>query len=174
MFRSTNHSIFNLKARPYNLLGIAGLMTGLMSFLPIHQETLEINLRDTYLVIAAPSICRIFAVVLLFLWSLYLVSDHLMLSRKLSWFHIVGTLLCLVFLFFFSIYKPDVPEVPMRYYAFTGSESQRPGFNISNLYIPVVLILLLAQLFFSINLTMGSIKVLFQKKQVMVKRVTST
>ena len=151
-------STFNLKSHPYTLLGVAGFLIGLISFLPIDTDAFDINLHDTYFVIASVSLYRIFAIVLLFCWSVYIVANRLQLSRVLIWFHVVTTLVALISFIILQSRHWGLLGIPRRYYAFNEFEKMRNPFNTVKIYAIVLLAFVIAQLIFLVNLSIGLIK----------------
>ncbi|MEO6633320.1 MAG: hypothetical protein ABIN13_16400, partial [Mucilaginibacter sp.] len=153
---------FNLKNKPYTLLGIAGFLMGAISFLPIDTDAFDINLHDTYIVIASVSLYRVFAIVLLFCWSVYLVASRLKLSRLLIWVHVAITLVALTSIIMFQSHHWGLSGAPRRYYAFTEFEQMRNPFNTVAVYVVVSLAFIIGQLIFLVNLSIGLIKKLFK------------
>ena len=131
---------------------------GLISFLPIDTDAFDINLHDTYIVIASVSLYRMFAVVLLFCWSVYLVANSLQLSRVLIWFHVVTTLVAVISVIILQSRYWGLSGIPRRYYAFNEFEKMRDPFNAGTIYIVVILAFILAQLIFLVNLSIRLIK----------------
>ena len=151
-------SVFNLKSHPYTLLGIAGVLIGLLSFLPIDGSAFDVNLHDTYIVIAAVSLYRAFAVALLFFWSVYIIANRLQLSRVLIWFHVVTTLVALISVIILQSRYWGLSGAPRRYYAFNEFEKMRNPFNTVRVYVIMLLAFILAQLVFLVNLSIGLIR----------------
>jgi len=155
-------STFNLKSHPYTLLGVAGFLMGLISCLAIDTDAFDINLHDTYFVIASVSLYRIFAIVLLFCWSVYVISNRLQLSYVLILVHVVTTLACLISVITLQSHHWGLSGPPRRYYAFSEFEKMRNPFNTVKVYAIVLLAFILAQLVFLINLSIGLIKKLME------------
>jgi len=149
---------FNLKNNPYALLGLAGFLTGVMSFLPIDTDAFDINLHDTYIVIANVSLYRMFAVVLLFCWSVYIISNRLQLSRILTWIHVIVALAGLFSFITLQSHSWGLSGAPRRYYAFSEFEKMRDPFNTVAVYVVAISAFIFAQLIFVVNLSIGLIK----------------
>ena len=151
------NSIFDIRSKPYTLLGIVGFFVAIISFIPIISDSaLDINLHDTYFVITDFSLYRFYAVILLFLWSVYLIANRLIFSRKLTWLHIIATLLPIVFFIITKKHTWGMSGVPRRYYAL--SEFDRPYYDIGIYYVAIILSLVIGQLIFLTNLIVGTIK----------------
>lgn len=151
-----HHSPFKLISTPYALLGITGLALGLLSFDPDKGQALDINLHDTYFVIVNAGLYSVFAVFLLFEWSIYIVVNRLMMSNKLIWVQVASCLLPIILFFILKLDKPGNPGPPRRYYAFTEFESRKPVFNF--VYVAMLVIFTFGQLIFIINLIGGVIR----------------
>jgi heme/copper-type cytochrome/quinol oxidase subunit 1 len=156
--RNRNYFFANLKSKPYALFGIAGFLMAIISFIPIKRDSLDVNLHDTYFVIANVSFFRWFAAILLFLWAIYIATSRLMFSRRLIWFHVIATLLPVIFLMIFNNHTWGMSGSSKRYYAIDEFENSKSFFNDPSIYIVSILVLLIAQFLFAINLVIGIIR----------------
>lgn len=150
-----DYFFFNLKSKPYALLGFTGFILAIISLAPVELEALDIPWHDIYFVIPNMSILGIVATVLLFLWSIYIAANRLMLSIKLTWVHVIATILTVIVLLIPIDPTWGMSGVPRRYYAMTDFPAHKPFFNSGLIYTAMLLILLIAQLVFLINLIMG-------------------
>lgn len=116
------------------------------------------NLHDTYIVFTNVSLYGVFATVLLFLWGLYIVANRFMLSRKLTWFHVIGTLAPILAFLVLNSRTWRESGVPRRYYSMTDFPYHSSFFNIGLIYVAIALIPLLAQLMLVINLIAGTVQ----------------
>jgi hypothetical protein len=150
----------NIRSRPYVLLGFAGFVTGIWSFIPSMSDIIDINTHDTFYLFAGLPFYKFFAAVLLFLWSIYLIADRLPLSHRLTLFHVLSTLTPLIFFVIIHSLSPawDLDGIPGRYYAMDQFRERQPLFSPEGIYIAAVLILFIGQVFFIINLLLGAIK----------------
>jgi heme/copper-type cytochrome/quinol oxidase subunit 1 len=137
-------SVFGLKQRPYDLLGVMALVLFLASFIT-SADAFDINLHDAYFVIAAAFIYRIFSGILLFLWLVNMVSHKGIFSGKLSRLTVGGTILSFVIIFSVLWAHVELPGPPRRYYAFTEFEKV----NVYNVVTTVCV--LIAILLFTIS-----------------------
>lgn len=87
-----------LKTKPYELFGLMALLFFIISLFG-SNKSIDLNFHDTYIVISNVSIFRGLAVLLLFIWSVYLLSRRILLSKILIWLHVALTLLA-IFIFF--------------------------------------------------------------------------
>lgn len=150
----------NIRSRPYVLLGFAGFVAGIWSFIPSRSDILDINMHDTYYIVTGLPFYKFFAAVLLFLWSIYLIANRLPLSHRLTLFHVLSTLIPLIFFIIIRNLGPawGLDGIPSRYYAIDQFRERQPLFNPEGIYIAAVLILFIGQVFFIINLLWGAIK----------------
>lgn len=89
----------NIRSRPYVLLGFAGFVAGIWLFIPFRSDIMDINMHGTYYIVTGMPFYKFFAAVLLFLWSIYLIADRLLLSYRLTLFHVLSTLVPLIFFY---------------------------------------------------------------------------
>jgi len=166
--RYVNYFIGNIKTRPYVLLGFAGFLMGIRSFIPSRASSLDINMHDMYFVVANVSLYRFFAIILLFLWSVYMAANRLILSRRLTLFHVLFTLTPLIFFLIMQNHTWGMDGVSRRYYAVDAFEAQKPLLNFAGVFITVMLSLFIGQVIFIVNLAWGVIKS-FRQRQVVKK-----
>jgi hypothetical protein len=134
------------KIKPYNILGIAGLLLlAVCFFLPF--QTVAVHFYDTYFVMDMPNTFRNMACMLLALFTLSTLLAGKLHNRMLSWFHVFLTVLssltAIVFLYRASVaYSPSFAD-------WTSFETN------NNILVIVILIFSLAQLLFIVNLITG-------------------
>ena len=153
-----NYFFPNLNSKPYALLGITGFLIAVISFLPVKEDTLDMPLHDTYIVFTNVSFFRIFAVILLFLWSLYLAANRLMLSYRLTQLHVIATLSAILLFLILDSHTWGLSGAPRRYYAMDDFNDRGHFFNIALIYIVDILTLLIGQILFAINWGIGIIR----------------
>lgn len=135
----------------------------IVTFLPIERNAaLDVNLHDTYVVIAWQWIYLGIAVMLLFCWTAYVIVSKLALSNTLTWVHVIITLVALIYFVVPQSHLWGLSGIPRRYYAFTEFEQRRNPFNAVTVYVVVILAFILAQLVFLVNLSIGLIKKLME------------
>jgi heme/copper-type cytochrome/quinol oxidase subunit 1 len=149
MNSKTPHHLFLLTAI---LIYIAGLFSG--------SITLDLHLHDTYLVITLKSLTSFLAISLLVGWLIYVFTIKHLYSKKLSWLHILLTILAVLFFFalpFIADYYEAIEQTPRRYddlsKLYDAPLPQLP-FTVK-LILSAVIILILVQLIYIINLTKG-------------------
>lgn len=144
----------NIKKRPYELLGIMALLLFLVSFVD-SNSTLDINMHDTYFVIAHIHLCWLFSGMLLLLWSMAVLFRNYTWSLTLSWVQVVLTLISVIAFLKIVMMGISLSGVPRRYYAFNEFEQQKSWFNTTSMYVFMLLLIVLGQLAFIINVITG-------------------
>ena len=150
-------SFLRIKQRPFELLGLFALLFFLISFIPFKQS-LDVNLHDTYFVFSIQSIFIFFTVYFLFIWSMYLATNKFLLSTKLTWIHIIVTILPIIILIVISIIDTSPGYTPKRYYYIDGPENTNSLFIYYYIYAISAIMLIAGQLLFPINIAGGLLK----------------
>jgi cytochrome c oxidase subunit 1 len=150
-------TFLDLKKRPYELLGIMALLMFLVSFVD-SNSALDINMHDTYFVIAHAHICWFFSGVLLFLWSMGVLFRRYIWSITLSWVQVILTLISVIAFLKIVVMGVSLSGVPRRYYAFTEFEQQKSWFSTTSVYVFMLLLIVLGQLIFIINVITGFLR----------------
>ena len=153
----SNLSFLRIRQKPFELFGLFALLFLLISFIPFKQK-LDVNLHDSYFVFSIQSIFIICTIYFLFIWSMYLLTNRLLFSVRLTWIHFVITILPAIILIIISMMKLPLEDVPKRYYSFHEFEKTKPVFNFYVIYSGMAITMLLGQLLFPINILGGLIK----------------
>lgn len=112
------------------------------------EETIDVNVHDTYYVVASSHLFWLFALLLCFFFTIYFLFDKgkIKLLRTLTAIHVFGTLLSVLGIFFFP-YSIFLPELSLHYY------------SDANFYVAVSgLLFLFVQILFIINIFVTIIK----------------
>lgn len=143
-----------LKIRPYLLLLLASILFLILSCMGDKNETLNINLHDTYYVITFQHAYNFLCLIFFITGLIYLLFDcfKFTLSLILSRVHIYSTLF-LLFVLLNYFWKIKLQNAPDRYYTFTNY----PEDNSFAILI-VLFIIILIQLLFIINIFVSLIK----------------
>ncbi|RFZ89883.1 hypothetical protein D0C36_24235 [Mucilaginibacter conchicola] len=146
----------NIKQKPFELFGLCAVVLFILSLVPFKQSS-DINFHDTYFVFSIRSLFISCTVLFLFIWMLYLLTNKMSLSSKLSWIHTLATISTIAFLLMLPSGIISLNDSPKRYYAFAEAE-QASFLNITTFYSAMAIILIVAQLLFLINIGAGLIK----------------
>ena len=85
-----------IKSQPYQLLIPIFVFILVLSFLKSQHASFDIHLHDAYLVIVVRFILLIFAIFTIVIWGIYSVTDKVLLSRTITWVHVVVTIITVV------------------------------------------------------------------------------
>ena len=144
-----------LSQKPYNLLWIVALLMFALSL--VSTGAFDITLHDSYYGLSIALIYRLFALLLVIFWLIYLFADEILLSKGLTRIHILATLLPTIIFFMLAKLDWGMPGVPRRYYALT-TFNNRPDFIVLITYLAIMVVFFIGQLCFVINLIGGPIK----------------
>jgi len=138
-----------MKKKPYFLLLFAAFILLLISFIK-SDETIDVNLHDTYFIIAQNHLYGLFFIVLFFFFIIYFTLHKLniQLCKVLNGIHIYGTLFFTIGMFFpyhLILHSTDFPLFD--------------HYEKANMYRSFcVLFFLIAQVLFIINIFASIIK----------------
>lgn len=90
------------KFKTYTLLLFASIILFVVGFFVSKESTIDINIHDTYFVIANCHLFWIFSILMFFFFTIYFSFDkgRIILFRALYKIHILGTLISIFFVFF--------------------------------------------------------------------------
>jgi hypothetical protein len=129
----------------HHLLALASALLFLLSFLITGDQTVDIHFHDTYFVIDGATFIRSLGTLLLICWGIYLVTNRILLSRWLTWIHIMMTLVAITMATPFSL--------------FTSNKYESWRYMVSGMPTPrFVIIFIIAQATLIINIAGGIIK----------------
>ncbi|WP_374949485.1 hypothetical protein [Mucilaginibacter sp.] len=103
----------DLKNRPFVLFALLALVLLIASLFP-SSKNVDLNLSDTYFVVAITGILRTLAWAMLLLFLIYFFANRLLLSTRITWAHILLTimpLIVLLILFRFFRMKRHLPDI---------------------------------------------------------------
>ncbi|WP_184549190.1 hypothetical protein [Mucilaginibacter sp. FT3.2] len=143
--------------KPYNLFAIVALLFTVISFIP-SNDSIDINLHDTYFVISTGALLRLLGCVCLLFWMVYLIFRKLVLSLILTWLHLLLTIIPLAYFVILSVYHLALQGAPKRYYSVGQFENSRSSFIGDASCFVIIVLFLLGQVFFIVNLILGMVK----------------
>ncbi|WP_448700246.1 hypothetical protein ACFGVR_00105 [Mucilaginibacter sp. AW1-3] len=149
-------SYIDIGKRPYDLLGVTALLLFLMSFV-LSNSAMDINLHDTYVVIAHMHLCWFFSGALLFLWSMGILFRNYIWSVTLSWIQVVLTLLSVITFIKLAI-GTGLDGIPRRYYAFSEFNQSKQWFSTASAYVFMLLLIVIGQIVFVVNVIGGLLR----------------
>jgi len=155
-----------MNQKPYNLLLWTGLVLVLTSFFVLKQtNSLDIHLHDTYIVIAHTYVFWLLAILALFVWTIYLLTNKILYSKMLTWAHVSITILTLL-LFALTLFFGDsfINATPRRHYDFSSWNSFYHYTTLTKVMAISIFVLLIGQCIFVVNLIAGLFKQLIKRK----------
>ncbi|HTN08954.1 hypothetical protein [Agriterribacter sp.] len=139
----------SLLSKPYHMLALWAVLLIMLSFIPI-SHAMDMPVQGASYVLSYVDTLRAGAMLLLLLWILYMITIRILFSAVLIWIHIVITLLLMAFIvfLFFRLSGHDASGEVKELSFQTGIRYQ--------MMVPVlILLLLLTQLMYIINLLLG-------------------
>jgi heme/copper-type cytochrome/quinol oxidase subunit 1 len=160
--KNTPFSTISLTKNPHHVLVITSVLFFITSFFK-RGDAFDINMHDTYYVIANVSLYRVFAGMLLCLWLIYQIISRLTLwSKKLTWLHVLFTILPMIFfaarLWRIFTLEGSLDGIPKRYYAFSEFQKKPSFVSIETICVLILAFLFLGQVLFLINIIGGAVK----------------
>ena len=145
------------KKRPYHLFLPAAVLT-LVTSLFFKGDMLDVHLHDTYFVVSLSFIYWFFIALLLILWALYFLTSSVSYSFMLVRISTFTSILCVAVLLFLLSKDLQLSPTPLHHYYF-GTWERYTLFDINAyFFLTVVLVFLVAQLCFLINVVIGLIR----------------
>lgn len=142
-------------SKPYILLFVTGAIVLLISFL-FPRQTIDIHLHDTFIVIDKRTCFIALAIAVALLGGLYILCAPALRSGFLTWLHIAVTVLGILGLVVIGFLQPVPPHDP-NYSQWANFEQ----FAVFNKWVATgVMVLLLSQLAFLINIIIGVVKII--------------
>ena len=142
-----------LLLKPYHLLGVFSLLVFLSSFIPSNIETLDFFIHDTVFILATAYLLKFLSAFLLGLWLIYNFADNVLLSKAITWVHVLGTLLfmlCIEILYFGLQNNNEINADNGRNFLQVRDTNFLTGI--------VILLFLISQILFMFNIVAGLIK----------------
>ena len=142
----------NLLSRPYHMLALAAVLLIMLSFIPANHP-MDLPVQGASYVLSFGDTLRAMAMLLLLFWILYMTTVRILFSVVLIWVHTVITLLLTVFivLLFFRYSGQNAANEAMEL-------SFQTGLNPRMLVPVLIMLLLIMQLSYIINLFLGVVR----------------
>ena len=142
--------------RPYNLFLFTSILLLLASICMLGQ-TLDIHLHDTYYIFPATYFALTIALIFLIAWTIYKLTGKYLLTKYLTWFHVLATLIVAITLMTRQLWH-DNPistnnKPPVAFKSFF--EIQRKDYFIA---LTISLLFVAGQIGYIINIVGGLIR----------------
>lgn len=145
-----------LKRMPFVLLLVTAVFLFVAGLFTRSKDWIDIHLYDTVFVIAQRHVLGIAAFFLFLLWLMNMATHRILFSNKLTWFHILATLVILVFVLWFASARQDSP--PLRYIAGPSEQLVSGVQDVNAVILCGIAALTVVQLVFIANILIGLYK----------------
>jgi hypothetical protein len=148
----------SFKKQPHNLFIPAALLLFIISFFP-GGRVIDVHLHDTMFVITMAYFFWALAIVLVLFWMIYLFTNNILLTKYLTWIHIIATLIVLIVLISAMLLEDESRPEDITW------KTIENDLHKEEIIIPTVSFLfLIGQSAFLINLLGGFCKRVFNRK----------
>jgi cytochrome c oxidase subunit 1 len=152
--------MLQIKLRPYNLLLLTGIVLLLTSFFVLKRDSaVDIHFHDTYYIIAHAHFFCLLGIISLFIWTLYLATKKMLYSKALTWTHVILTVLSVAsVILILSFASNHFDATPQRYYDYNSWDLFKASQKYNTAIAIVIVILLIGQVVFIVNIIAGLFK----------------
>ncbi len=157
-----------LYQRPYHLLLLTAILLFIGGLFSINTP-IDVHLHDTYFVFPLSFLVWVLTLILFFFWSLYLATRQFLFSKKLTWIHVILTVLSSLFMLmlpYLSTYSYSGTGGPRIYYDYEELNRFKIFGNLTSNSITAFAFLLSAQLIYFANLFVGLYKGVGRQKNI--------
>jgi cytochrome c oxidase subunit 1 len=142
------------------LLLLTGIVFVLSSLFTFNQNsTVDIYLQDTYYIIGRTHILWLLTFLVFFVWTLYILTNRFLLSKALTWAHVIITLLTLLLLIGTLFFGYNFSNLTTRRYVdYSNWKSFDAYAKYSKAIAVIVIALFLGQVVYLINFIGGLCK----------------
>lgn len=149
--------------KPYNLFLLTSAFVGAVTFvLFFSDKSVDIQYHDTYFVVAQWHYTFAFSVLFLLFWVMYKAAYRILYSINLIRVHVFITLICFGAYFILDLYL-SYNAYQYRSYSIESIKAFKYFSYLNTIYDALIIILLLAQFVFIINLIIGLLNKLYLK-----------
>lgn len=129
-----------IKRKPFYLFLIVGLFFLIISFFPIYNHTLDINIHDTYFVIPISHFLMLWALIMFVFFTIYFMSVRFLNSTNKSFqnIHVFSTVFFVLLLSNFSFFY-DFFQDPKD--LFSNSE-----FYLNTIFFVIIILFVMLQI----------------------------
>ena len=138
--------------KPYHLFALAAVLLIMLSFVPFNHP-MDLPVQGASYMLSYTDTLRAIAMLLLLFWILYMITVRFLFSLVLIWVHIIVTLLLLVLIvFLFFRYSGQNASNGLLELSFQA------GLNPQMIVPVLIMLLLIMQLTYIINLFLGVVR----------------
>lgn len=149
-----------LSDRPYNLF----LLTAIVFFIAVLYSFnlgIDLEFHDTYSFIPLALLIWLPIIVSILFWLFYLLTNRFLFSKTLTWIHIILTIVCSILILVLPFLLTNIVvgvDIRRHYNDYGGSNRFKVFGNLIRINYITILILLLGQVIYFINLILGIAK----------------
>jgi hypothetical protein len=149
MYSSSNKRVFN---KPYTLFLAAAVILFILSLIQT-DSYIDFHIHDTMVVASLKHILWLVCALLLLEWIIYILVDRILLSKYLTWLHVITTIFAfgLILVFYLKSNKP-IGEVVTWDYTLAKTNKEATTLLIT------VALLTISHLLFVFNLIAGLVR----------------
>jgi hypothetical protein len=147
-----------LKQKPYHLLLLAAILlfvAGLFCF----SSVIDVHIHHTYYVFPLTYFIWLPASILLIIWLIYLIAKNMLVSKTLSWTHVILTIVGCIFLLstpcFMTNSDDQLAGMPRHYHDIGQSKTYKYSGGFTKSGVILGFFLVAGQLTFLLNLFIG-------------------
>ena len=164
----------NFKLRPFDLLLIVAILV-IVAGLPLFGSSIDVYLFDTYFVPSMKFLTWILFFSMVIPWLIYSLTKHFSLLKFLVWIHVFLSIICAIFIlvipYFFQFSDVGVAGAPRRYIDYDSFSDYQTLGNMAPAIKIMVVLELIAQSVFIVNIIIGVVTFLSAKKKLQDKSV---
>jgi heme/copper-type cytochrome/quinol oxidase subunit 1 len=150
--------------KPFHLLAITSVLLVIWAFFS-RNETVDFHFHDTYIVMGLNFLITALIIIFIIYCVLYRLSEKILLSRWLTWIHVISCVLFAGGLFYILSFRNFFDAHQRRYHEFQNWESMRM-FGGTETYVLIGLsVLVILQVIFPLNIIAGAIRLWVQKSR---------
>jgi hypothetical protein len=141
---------------PQDLLLLTAVLLLISSFF-LGDNVIDIHLHDTLFVISTSYFTRGVAIIILFVWILYKLTNRFLWKSYLSWIHVLTTIFIVVLFVTAEFWHPIIlPPIKREFSSWqTLQEDQNRAMKV---YLPIIILFVGGQLTYIVNLLTGFVK----------------
>ena len=119
----------------------------------LRERLIDIHIHDTKFVISLMPVLWIISVTLILGWAIYRLTNKFLLTKYLTWFHVIATLLVFIFFIGVCLWQNTSPTQEVSWKSLE-EELQRE----QKIFLTISIVFILAQTAFIINLVGGFLR----------------
>ncbi|PVD49374.1 hypothetical protein DC498_25390 [Terrimonas sp.] len=141
---------------PFHLFLLIAILLFVFSFIT-WGESIDLHLHDTYFVISTIFFIWALGIAFLLVWAIYMLTSKILWKRFLTWVHVLVTIFILIALLAANFWHDKlIPPIKRDFVSFETFQSDTE--REVKIFLPLVVLFLVGQLAFLINILVGLTK----------------